>query len=164
MRNATTTGLTRLQISSDLNVGLSTLTKWVQKHPLPDREHDDLMSGPDKDMERKNEGHRKEVRVLREEREVSEKAAILPPLSISLHQRYSRLGATPLRWATAEMLSPPFLVSWTIPSFSAAGQRQPRPPSAITLMSVIRTSLGLCSSLLGQAKGAGRNAGRFKNQ
>jgi transposase len=25
------------QVSSDLGVGLSTLNKWVQKHPSPDR-------------------------------------------------------------------------------------------------------------------------------
>jgi transposase len=35
---APTSGLTRPQVSSDLDVGLSTLNKWVQK-----RLHDDLM-------------------------------------------------------------------------------------------------------------------------
>ncbi len=40
VRIATTSGLTRPQVSSDLGVGLSTLNKWVQKH-----QHDDLMSG-----------------------------------------------------------------------------------------------------------------------
>ena len=34
---ATTGGLTRPQIASDLGVGLSTLNRWVQKHPLPGR-------------------------------------------------------------------------------------------------------------------------------
>ncbi len=38
VRIATTSGLTRPQIASDLGVGLSTLNKWVQKH-----QHDDLM-------------------------------------------------------------------------------------------------------------------------
>ena len=38
VRMATTSGLTRPQLSSDLGVGLSTLNKWVQQH-----QHDDLM-------------------------------------------------------------------------------------------------------------------------
>ena len=37
VRIATTSGLTRPQIASDLGVGLSTLNKWVQQHPSPDR-------------------------------------------------------------------------------------------------------------------------------
>ena len=39
VRIATTSGLTRPQLSSDLGVGLSTLNKWVQQH-----QHDDLIS------------------------------------------------------------------------------------------------------------------------
>ena len=65
VRIATTSGLTWLQISSDLGVGLSTLNKWVQKH-----QHDDLMPGPHEDVEKENARLRKEVRVLREESEV----------------------------------------------------------------------------------------------
>ena len=38
VRIATTSGLTRPQLSSDLGVGLSTLNKWVQQH-----QHHDLM-------------------------------------------------------------------------------------------------------------------------
>jgi len=68
---ATTSGLTRPQIASDLGVGLSTLNKWVQKH-----QHDDLMSGPHEDVEKENARLRKEVRLLREEREVLKKATI----------------------------------------------------------------------------------------
>jgi transposase len=71
VRIATTSGLTRPQVSSDLGVGLSTLNKWVQKH-----QHDDLMSGPHEDVEKENSRLRKEVRLLREEREVLKKAAI----------------------------------------------------------------------------------------
>lgn len=37
VRIAISSGLTRPQVSSDLGVGLSTLNKWVQKHPLPGR-------------------------------------------------------------------------------------------------------------------------------
>lgn len=76
VRIATTSGLTRPQAASDLGVGLSTLNKWVQKH-----QHDDLMSGPHEDVEKENENERlrKEVRLLREEREVLKKAAIRWP-------------------------------------------------------------------------------------
>lgn len=65
VRIAITSGLTRPAIASDLGVGVSTLNKWVQRH-----QHDDLMSGPHEDVERENERLRKEVRLLREEREV----------------------------------------------------------------------------------------------
>ena len=71
VRIATTSGLARPQIASDLDVWLSTLNKWVQKH-----QHYDLMSGPNEDVEKENERLRKEVRLLREEREVLRKAAI----------------------------------------------------------------------------------------
>ena len=74
VRMATTSGLTRPQFSSDLGVGLSTLNKWVQQH-----QHDDLMSGPHEDVEKENTRLRKEVRLLREEREVLKKAAIQSP-------------------------------------------------------------------------------------
>ncbi|MCJ7874718.1 IS3 family transposase [Phaeobacter sp. J2-8] len=72
VRIATTSGLTRPQAASDLGVGLSTLNKWVQKH-----QHNDLMSGPHEDVEKENERLRKEVRLLREEREVLKKAGNL---------------------------------------------------------------------------------------
>ncbi|WP_347828747.1 IS3 family transposase [uncultured Planktomarina sp.] len=68
VRIAISSGLTRPQVSSDLGVGLSTLNKWVQKH-----QHDDLMSGPHEDVEKENTRLRKEVRLLREEREVFKK-------------------------------------------------------------------------------------------
>ena len=71
LRIATTSGLTRPQLSSDLGVGLSTLNKWVQQH-----QHDDLMSGSDEDVEKENTRLRKKVRLLQEEREVLKKAAI----------------------------------------------------------------------------------------
>jgi len=71
VRIATSSGLTRPKVASDLGIGLSTLNKWVQKH-----QHDDLMSGPHEDVEKENARLRKEVRVLREEREVLKKAAI----------------------------------------------------------------------------------------
>jgi transposase len=52
VRIASTSGLTRRQLSSDLRVGPSTLNKWVQQH-----QHDDLMSGPHEDMEMENTRH-----------------------------------------------------------------------------------------------------------
>ncbi len=64
-RIAISSGLTLPQASSDLGVGLWTLNNWVQKH-----QHDDLMSGPHEDVEKENTRLRKEVRLLREEREV----------------------------------------------------------------------------------------------
>ena len=71
VRIATTSGLTRPQIASDLGVGVSTLNKWVQKH-----QHEDLMSGSHEDFEKENARLRKEVYLLREEREVLKKATI----------------------------------------------------------------------------------------
>ena len=71
VRMATTSGLTPPQLSLDLGVGVSMLNKWVQQH-----QHDDLMSGPHEDVEKENTRLRKEVRLLREEREVLKKAAI----------------------------------------------------------------------------------------
>lgn len=71
VRIATTSGLTRPQAASDLGVGLSTLNKWIQKH-----RHDDLMSGPHDDVEKENTRLRKEVRLLKEEKEILKKAAI----------------------------------------------------------------------------------------
>ena len=65
VRIATTSGLTRPQLSSNLGVGLSTLNKWVQQH-----QHDGLMSGPHDDVEKENTRLRKEVHLLRQEREV----------------------------------------------------------------------------------------------
>ena len=43
---ATTSGLTRPKVASDLGVGVLTLIKWVQQH-----QNDDLMSGPHDDVE-----------------------------------------------------------------------------------------------------------------
>ena len=71
VRMATTRGLTRPQLSSDLGVGLSTLNKWVQQH-----QHDDLMSGLHEDVDKDNTRLRKEIRLLCEEGEVLKKAVI----------------------------------------------------------------------------------------
>ena len=52
VRIATTSGLTRPQVSSDLGFGLSTLNKWVQKH-----QQDDQMPGPHEDVLPPLRGH-----------------------------------------------------------------------------------------------------------
>ena len=68
VRMATISGVTRPQLSSDLGGGQSTLRKWDRQH-----QHVDLMSGLHDDVEKKNTRLRKEVRLLREEREVLKK-------------------------------------------------------------------------------------------
>ena len=70
VRMALTSGLSRRQLSSDLGVGLSSLNKWVRHS----REDDDVPSCPDRDLLQENERLRREVRLLREEREVLKKA------------------------------------------------------------------------------------------
>lgn len=47
VRIATTSGLTRPRIASDLGGGVSNLNKWVQH-----RQNDDLMAGPHYDVEK----------------------------------------------------------------------------------------------------------------
>ena len=71
VRIATTSGLTRPQIATDLGVGVSTLNKWIQQH-----KNDDLMYGPHKDVKKENAGLRQENRLLRAEREVLKKATV----------------------------------------------------------------------------------------
>jgi transposase len=69
VRIALTSGLSLKQVSDDLDIGLSTLGKWVAA-----REQDELMSGShdEKDMELAR--LRKENRILREERDILKKA------------------------------------------------------------------------------------------
>ena len=81
---ATTSGLTRPQLSSDLGGGQSTLRKWDQQH-----QHVDLMSGLHDDVEKKNTRLRKEVRLLRKEREVLKKRS--NPVTVrALHRNAPR--------------------------------------------------------------------------
>ena len=90
VRIAISSGLTRPQVSSDLSVGLSALNKWFQKY-----QHDDLMSGPHEDLEKENAHRHKEIRLLREKREVFEKATIFLPGvdEICFHRRLARRKA-----------------------------------------------------------------------
>lgn len=65
VRIALTSGLTRRQVATDLGVGLSTLSKWIQcSRPA------DMPPTGEIDLAKENERLRKENRLLLEEREV----------------------------------------------------------------------------------------------
>ena len=69
VRIALTSGLTRKQVADDLGVGMSTLNKWITTH-----RDTDVVSKEDLDLARENERLRREVRLLKEEREILKKA------------------------------------------------------------------------------------------
>jgi len=69
VRIALTSGLPRRQVASDLGVGFSTLNNWIRQ----DRD-DPAKPTAQSDMEKELAELRKEVRMLREEREVLKKA------------------------------------------------------------------------------------------
>ncbi len=71
VRIALTSELTRKQIASDLGVGFSTLSKWIQKS-----RPGDMPSAVDLDLAKENDRLRKENRLLREERELLKKATV----------------------------------------------------------------------------------------
>jgi len=71
IRIALTSGLSRKQIASDLGIGFSTLSKWIQKSPPGD-----MPSAPDLDLAQENQRLRKENRLLREERDILKKATV----------------------------------------------------------------------------------------
>jgi len=69
VRIALTSGLTRKQVASDLGVGLSTLNKWITAH-----RDTDVASKEDLELAKKNDRLRREIRLLKEEREILKKA------------------------------------------------------------------------------------------
>ena len=69
VRIATTSDLSRPQVSSDLGVGLSTLNKWITAH-----RDTNVVSQEDLDLAKENERLRREIRLLRGEREILKKA------------------------------------------------------------------------------------------
>lgn len=69
VRIALTSGLTRKQVADDLGVGMSTLNKWITTH-----RDTDVVSKEYLDLARENERLRREVRLLKEERENLKKA------------------------------------------------------------------------------------------
>ena len=69
VRIALTSGLSRRLVADDLGVGFSTLKKWVSAH-----RGTDVVSAEDRELARENERLRREVRILKEERDILKKA------------------------------------------------------------------------------------------
>ena len=69
MRIALTSGLTGKQVADDLGVGMSTLKKWITVY-----RDTDVVSKEDLDLAEENERLRREIRLLKEEREILKKA------------------------------------------------------------------------------------------
>ena len=69
VRVALTSGLSRKQVAADFGIGFSTLSRWIKE------ERSQITSSePAIDLIQENERLRKEVRMLREEREILKKA------------------------------------------------------------------------------------------
>ncbi|MBB6262671.1 transposase [Paenochrobactrum gallinarii] len=71
VRIALTCGLTRRQVASDLRVGLSTLSKWIQRS-----RPDDKPPAHDIDLAKENDRLRKANRLLLQEREIFKKPTV----------------------------------------------------------------------------------------
>jgi transposase len=69
VRIALTSGLTRKQVADDLGVGMSTLNKWIAAH-----RDTDVVSKEDLDLAKENDRLRREIKLLKEEREILKKA------------------------------------------------------------------------------------------
>ena len=69
VRIALTSGLTRKQVAEDLGVGMSTLNKWITAH-----RDTDVVSKEDLSLAKENDRLRREIRLLKEEREILKKA------------------------------------------------------------------------------------------
>ena len=65
VRIALTSGLSRRQVADDLGVGMSTLNKWVTVH-----RDTDVVLTEDRELARENERLRREIRILKEERDI----------------------------------------------------------------------------------------------
>ncbi|GAA6207105.1 hypothetical protein NBRC116601_03980 [Cognatishimia sp. WU-CL00825] len=73
VRIVLTSGLTPKQVASDLGVGLSTLNKWITA-----RRDTDGMSKEDMSLAQENDRLGREVRILKEERDILKKATYYP--------------------------------------------------------------------------------------
>jgi len=71
VRIALTSGLSQRQVADDLGVGMSTLNKWVTAH-----RETDVVSTEDRELARENERLRREIRILKAERDILKKAAV----------------------------------------------------------------------------------------
>ena len=69
VRIALTSGLTRKQVADDLGVGMSTLNKWITAH-----RDTDVVSKEDLALAKENDRLRREIKLLKEEREILKKA------------------------------------------------------------------------------------------
>jgi len=69
VRIALTSGLKRKQVADDLGVGMSTLNKWITAH-----RDTDVVSQEDLDLAKENDRLRREIRLLKEQREILKKA------------------------------------------------------------------------------------------
>ena len=65
VRIALTCGLTRKQVADELGVGMSTLNKWIAAH-----RDTDVVSKEDLSLAQENDRLRREIRLLKEEREI----------------------------------------------------------------------------------------------
>ncbi len=68
VRIALTSGLTRKQVADDLGVGMSRLNKWITAH-----RDTDVVSKEDLSLAKENDRLRREIRLLKEEREILKK-------------------------------------------------------------------------------------------
>ena len=71
MRIAITSGLTGRQVADDLGVGMSTLNQGITVH-----RDTDVVSKEDLDLAKENDLLRREVRLLKEEKEVLKMATV----------------------------------------------------------------------------------------
>lgn len=71
VRIALTSGLTRKQVADDLGVGMSTLNKWIAAH-----RDTNVVSQEDLDLAKENERLRREVRLLKAERDIQKKGNV----------------------------------------------------------------------------------------
>ena len=69
VRIVLTSGLKRKQVADDLGVGMSTLNKWITSH-----RDTEVVSKEDLGLARENDRLRREVRILKEERDILKKA------------------------------------------------------------------------------------------
>ncbi|MCA3418820.1 MAG: IS3 family transposase [Roseomonas sp.] len=93
VRIALTSGLSRRQVADDLGVGFSTLNKWVSAH-----RDTGVVSAEDRDLARENERLRREVRILKEERDIPKKShpVLREPKAVRFRFVEEQRGAFPI--------------------------------------------------------------------
>ena len=96
VRIALSSGLSRRQVADDLGVGLSTLNKWVNAH-----RDTDVVSAEDRELARENERLWREIRILKEERDILKSRHGSQPACV----RYKQLVLASAAWrAVADRL------------------------------------------------------------